>query len=142
MSRCRTLFSTSLLCLLLAGCAGAPRMDAPVNADWQARHALLEALTLWEFTGRIGVRDDKESHSSRIRWQQQGDRLVSCPVEKVSDVWFAGQGQIGGRDLDAIVEAILTQLLTESHRCSFICRSGRAASAQFAAQGCLGVGCR
>ena len=78
------------------------------------------------------------SHS----WQQQGDCLVSCPVEKVRDVWFAGQGQIGSRDLDAIVEAILTQLLTESHRCSFICRSGRAASAQFAAQGCLGVGCR
>ena len=100
MSRCRTLFSTSLLCLLLAGCAGAPRMDAPVNAAWQARHALLEALTLWEFTGRIGVRDDKESHSSRIRWQQQGENYVI-------NLWGtlnAGATEITGRPGEVILE--------------------------------------
>lgn len=51
-------------------------MDAPVNEDWRQRSEVLEALTLWEFTGRIGVRDDQESHSSRIRWQQRGDEYV------------------------------------------------------------------
>lgn len=58
--------------LLLAACAS-PRMDAPVNDDWQARRNALDAITHWEFSGRIGVRDDKESHSSRIRWRQHDD---------------------------------------------------------------------
>ena len=51
-------------------------MDAPVNDDWQARRDLLESITQWEFTGRIGVRDDKDSHTSRIRWRQQNETYV------------------------------------------------------------------
>lgn len=51
-------------------------MDAPVNENWQARRNVLAAITTWEFTGRIGVRDDKEAHSSRIRWQQQDEDYV------------------------------------------------------------------
>jgi outer membrane lipoprotein LolB len=65
-----------LLCLSLAACSTSPRMDAPVNDDWQARRDLLESMTQWEFTGRIGVRDDKDSHTSRIRWRQQNDTYV------------------------------------------------------------------
>lgn len=61
---------------MLAACATSPRMDAPINDDWAQRMEVLEAMTLWEFTGRIGVRDDRESHSSRIRWQQRGDDYV------------------------------------------------------------------
>lgn len=60
---------------LLAGCA-TPRMDAPVNEDWQNRRSLLAALNTWEFTGRIGVRDERESHSSRIRWRQHSEDYV------------------------------------------------------------------
>ncbi len=60
---------------LLSACA-APRMDAPVNENWQARRNVLAAITTWEFTGRIGVRDDQEAHSSRIRWQQHDDEYV------------------------------------------------------------------
>ena len=51
-------------------------MDAPVNENWQARRNVLAAITTWEFTGRIGVRDDKEAHSSRIRWRQSGSEYV------------------------------------------------------------------
>ncbi|MGH8484708.1 MAG: hypothetical protein ACRESP_09960, partial [Pseudomonas sp.] len=69
----RAIALLGLLTALLAGCAS-PRMDAPVNESWQARRALLENLTHWEFTGRIGVRDANDSHSSRIRWQQDGER--------------------------------------------------------------------
>lgn len=75
MSTIRTI-TTLLLPLLLASCATSPRMDAPINDDWVQRQEVLEAMTLWEFTGRIGVRDDRESHSSRIRWQQRGDDYV------------------------------------------------------------------
>lgn len=95
-----SLASTTLLCLLLAGCVSAPRMDAPVNDDWQVRRDLLDSLTLWEFTGRIGVRDDKESHSSRIRWQQRGDHYVI-------NLWGtlnAGATEITGRPGEVILQ--------------------------------------
>ncbi len=62
---------TLLLCLGLAACSSTPRMDAPVNDDWQARRDLLESITQWEFTGRIGVRDDQDPPTSRIHWRQQ-----------------------------------------------------------------------
>lgn len=60
---------------LISACV-APRMDAPVNENWQARRNVLAAITTWEFTGRIGVRDENEAHSSRIRWRQQDDDYV------------------------------------------------------------------
>lgn len=60
---------------LISACA-APRMDAPVNENWQARRNVLAAITTWEFTGRIGVRDEQEAHSSRIRWRQQDNDYV------------------------------------------------------------------
>ena len=60
---------------LISACTST-RMDAPVNENWQARRNVLAAITTWEFTGRIGVRDDKEAHSSRIRWQQQDEDYV------------------------------------------------------------------
>ena len=66
----------SLLALVfLAGCAGT-RMDAPVNEDWQRRYDVLEALRSWEFTGRIAVRDDFDSHTARIRWRQSDGHYV------------------------------------------------------------------
>jgi|SRR5690606_13175557 len=76
MPRIPTLVLSGLLLTLLAACATPPRMDAPVNDNWQVRRQLLENLTHWEFTGRIGVRDANESHSSRIRWQQNGDQYT------------------------------------------------------------------
>lgn len=66
----------SLLIPILAGCAGAQRMDAPVNEDWQRRYAVLESMEDWDFTGRIAVRDDREAHNSRIRWRQRGENFV------------------------------------------------------------------
>lgn len=45
-------------------------MDAPVVSEWEARKAVLESLSEWEFTGSINVRDANEAHSSRIRWRQ------------------------------------------------------------------------
>jgi outer membrane lipoprotein LolB len=67
---------TAILSLLLAACAGAPRMDAPVNENWQRRYQILQNIQQWEFTGRIAVRDDIEAQNSRIRWRQQGDNFV------------------------------------------------------------------
>lgn len=57
--------------LLIAACSAPLRMEAPVNPDWEQRQQVLVALDDWEFTGSISVRDENESHSSRIRWRQQ-----------------------------------------------------------------------
>lgn len=57
----------------LLSCAGAVRMDAPVISEWDARKAVLESLSEWEFTGSINVRDAEEGHSSRIRWRQNNE---------------------------------------------------------------------
>ncbi len=58
---------------ILLSCAGAARMDAPVISEWDARKAVLESLSDWEFTGSINVRDAEEAHSSRIRWRQNNE---------------------------------------------------------------------
>lgn len=58
---------------ILLSCAGAMRMDAPVISEWDARKAVLESLSEWEFTGSINVRDAEEAHSSRIRWRQNNE---------------------------------------------------------------------
>jgi outer membrane lipoprotein LolB len=68
------LLNVWMLSLFLISCVGAPRMDAPVISEWDARRQLLESLSEWEFTGSINVRDANEAQSSRIRWQQQDER--------------------------------------------------------------------
>lgn len=75
MNACRDALAIIVLSALVGACA-APRMDAPVNENWQARSNVLAAITNWEFTGRIGVRDEHEAHSSSIRWQQREEEYV------------------------------------------------------------------
>ena len=75
MNARKTTLAIIVASALLSACV-APRMDAPVNENWQARRNVLAAITTWEFTGRIGVRDENEAHSSRIRWQQNNDEYV------------------------------------------------------------------
>lgn len=75
MQALRPYLAALLAAALLNACV-APRMDAPVNDNWQARRNVLAALHTWEFTGRIGVLDADESHSSRIRWRQDKDDYV------------------------------------------------------------------
>lgn len=72
----KSLLLFGLLPVVLTACLGPARMDAPVNDNWQQRRRILDDLSHWQFTGRIGVRDDNESHSSRIRWQQHDDEYV------------------------------------------------------------------
>lgn len=66
--------SATLITLTLMVAACQPlRMQAPVNPDWEARQQVLQSLRHWSFTGSIAVRDEQESHSSRIRWQQMDE---------------------------------------------------------------------
>ncbi|MDX1490227.1 MAG: lipoprotein insertase outer membrane protein LolB [Pseudohongiellaceae bacterium] len=64
------------LTIVLGACSLSTRMDAPVNPQWDTRRQVLSQLNNWEFTGRVGVRDDQDSQSSRIRWRQHGNTFV------------------------------------------------------------------
>lgn len=70
MSGQRSLLSMFAL-ILLAGCAGTERMDAPVNAAWEQRQQVLNELEEWSIQGSLHVRDNQDSQSARIRWWQQ-----------------------------------------------------------------------
>ena len=70
----RRLPALLLLLATLHACQLTPRIDAPVNTEWEQRRQVLENISHWQFTGSIHVRDQNESHSSRIRWLQQGEQ--------------------------------------------------------------------
>lgn len=62
-----------LLCLLLAGCAGAPQR--PPTPDAQAladRAENLGAWVRWGLTGRLGLDDGTEGGSGRLDWAVDG----------------------------------------------------------------------
>lgn len=61
------------MALLLAACTSAPRIDAPVNSEWEQRREVLAQISHWEFIGSLNVRDASDAHSSRIRWQQHDE---------------------------------------------------------------------
>ncbi|MEX1197715.1 MAG: lipoprotein insertase outer membrane protein LolB [Pseudohongiellaceae bacterium] len=63
-----------ILLATLAACRTPAGIVPPVNPQWEQRRQVLEALDTWSFTASIRVRDEEESHSSRIRWQQREAR--------------------------------------------------------------------
>lgn len=74
MTMTRAPFCASVLAALtLAACSSTPRIDAPVNAEWEQRRQVLDEISHWEFIGSLNVRDAEDAHSSRIRWQQNDD---------------------------------------------------------------------
>jgi len=71
--RCTSTGVTPVLAigLLLAGCQSAPPLDE--TTAWQARQAQLLALDSWQLQGRVNARYQDESHTPRIRWQQDNE---------------------------------------------------------------------
>jgi outer membrane lipoprotein LolB len=57
-----------LLCLSLAACVSAPPAE---DSDWTRQREQLQRLDSWQLSGRVNIRYDNESHTPRIRWQQQ-----------------------------------------------------------------------
>lgn len=77
----------TLLCLLAAGCATAPRGPASGTAI----PADLKDLELWQARGRLGVSGAENGGSGSFEWRQRGD---------VSDVDIRGPIGIGGVHLE------------------------------------------
>ena len=60
--------------LLLAACQSAPPLEE--TTAWQTRQRNLLALDHWQMQGRVNARYQDESHTPRIRWQQQDARYT------------------------------------------------------------------
>ena len=56
---------------ILASCQTAPRLEE--TTAWQLREIQLLALEQWQLQGRVNARYENESHTPRIRWQQNND---------------------------------------------------------------------
>lgn len=72
------LYAAVVACALLAGCAGAPRIEGPVD---------LQTVDRWQAHGRLGVSGAEGGGSGSFEWSQQRDR---------ADVQIRGPVGIGG----------------------------------------------
>ena len=63
-----------LATLLLASCQTAPRLAE--STAWEAREAQLLALDHWQLLGRVNALYENESHTPRIRWQQNEENYI------------------------------------------------------------------
>jgi len=89
-----------IVAALLGACTLTPRMDAPVNTEWDERRQVLAQISRWEFTGSINVRDEHDAHSSRIRWQQNAENYQI----NLWGTFNAGATQIDGRPGEVRIE--------------------------------------
>ncbi|MBL4820261.1 MAG: outer membrane lipoprotein LolB [Gammaproteobacteria bacterium] len=67
----RTSATVLILSLLLIACNSSPRLSQ--STPWSVREAELLALDNWQLQGRVNARYQNESHTPRIRWQQNAD---------------------------------------------------------------------
>ena len=93
---------TKSLCLiglaaLVGGCATQRGIELPQFETWEARRAVLQDLTDWNFSGRIGVSAGEEGFNGRLRWRQQANEFQAS----VSGPLGAGAVRIDG-DADTI----------------------------------------
>ncbi|AGH81714.1 outer membrane lipoprotein LolB [Psychromonas sp. CNPT3] len=66
------------LLLLLSSCAQQPRVvDTTTNSNipWSIHQQRLNALTQWQFSGKLAVLSPTERHSFNIHWQQSEQTL-------------------------------------------------------------------
>jgi outer membrane lipoprotein LolB len=57
--------------LLLSACASRLEPQAPANPDWEQHHAALAALSSWALAGRLNIRQQNQSDTVQINWDQQ-----------------------------------------------------------------------
>lgn len=65
--------SALLPALLLVQACSSTAPPAEENPVWAVQRQRLQALEHWQLSGRVNVRYENESHTPRIRWQQQDE---------------------------------------------------------------------
>lgn len=67
--RSATRLSVPFCALLLSACANLPQ--APTNPDWERHRQEIDALGDWTLSGRLNVRQEGQSDTVQINWNQQ-----------------------------------------------------------------------
>ena len=80
-----------LVLLSLASCQSAPRLEE--MTAWQVRESELLDLSDWRLQGRVNARYQEESHTPRIRWQQNQENYAI----RLWGTFNAGATNIQGR---------------------------------------------
>ena len=61
--------------IVLCACTNLPPRAVEYGV-WDEQRVLIEALNAWQLGGRVNVRYEGESHTPRIRWQQQDNEYA------------------------------------------------------------------
>lgn len=69
------LFTTTLVVLLMAGCAAQQGVQLPELSDWDTRARFLADMDDWEFKGRIGVSGGREGFNGKLRYTQNDNEF-------------------------------------------------------------------
>lgn len=86
---------------LLAGCATRPDPGSLTNTDFESHSAALLARTNWQLTGRLNVRQQNQSDTVNIHWQQQAEHF---DITLSSTVLGLGTTHVNGSDSGLVVE--------------------------------------
>ena len=87
-----------LAVLMLAGCATPP---PPEPVAWQQHAAAIGALQDWSLSGRLGIRQENQSDTVRLSWQQTGDAIR---IDLSSTILGLGAVRIQGDPGGVVVE--------------------------------------
>jgi outer membrane lipoprotein LolB len=86
------------LLLLLAGCASLPPATMPV--EWQAHAETLASLQTWTLSGRLNIRQGRQSDTVNLHWAQ--DRTAFSI--RLSGTLGMGGVQLQGDDTQVLLE--------------------------------------
>lgn len=87
--------------LLIGGCATGTGVAGPGNAGFEAHRAAVQAYADWQLAGRLNVRQQQQSDTVSIRWQQQGK---SFDITLSSTMLGLGTTRVSGGTAEVLVE--------------------------------------
>ncbi len=101
MNRLHLLCLPLCLALLLGGCATSTGVTGPGNAGFEAHRLAVLAFAAWQLEGRLNIRQQQQSDTVSIRWQQQGDNF---DITLSSTMLGLGTTRVSGGTGEVLVE--------------------------------------
>ena len=101
MNKLRLLYLLPCVALLLGGCATGTGVDGPGYVGFEAHRTAVLALADWQLAGRLNIRQQQQSDTVSIRWQQQGE---SFDITLSSTMLGLGTTRLSGGTAGVLVE--------------------------------------